>query len=80
LTTSGTVSAKPSLAKAKITKAKTTRGQAKVSWKKVSGVTKMSCSRICHAPGTRYCSQTKCYTAYSSLSKCLAAGGRKPLR
>ena len=149
--TSGTVSAKPSLAKAKITKAKTTRGQAKVSWKKVSGasgyklyragskngkykhvkttksrsytnkglasgktyyykvkayrvvskkqvsgtasnaykvktprkasgVTKMSRSGICHAPGTRYYSQTKYYTAYSSLSKCLAAGGRKPLR
>lgn len=41
---------------------------------------KMSKTGICHARGTSYYEQTKNYTAYNTLEKCLQAGGRKPKR
>lgn len=46
----------------------------------VGGVVKMSNSGICHAPGTTYYNRTTYFTSYGSVSACLAAGGRLPLR
>ncbi len=39
---------------------------------------KMSNSGICHAPNTTYYEQTKKFTPYKTLDKCLKAGGRMP--
>lgn len=44
------------------------------------GIVKMSNSGICHAPGTTYYDRTKNFTPYDSLSACISAGGRMPLR
>lgn len=47
--------------------------------KKVAkGVVKMSRTKICHAPGTKYYKQTKNYKSYKDLKSCLKAGGRLP--
>ncbi len=43
-----------------------------------TGVVKMSRSGICHDTSSRYYSRTIYYTAYNTLSACLAAGGRVP--
>jgi hypothetical protein len=39
---------------------------------------KMSSSGICHPKGGAYYSQTKKFTAYTSMEDCLKAGGRQP--
>ncbi len=44
------------------------------------GVTKLSRTGICHAPGTTYYNQTKNFTSYNTLQDCLNAGGRMPKR
>jgi len=41
-------------------------------------VVKKSSTGLCHAQGTRYYSQTLKYTAYDSISACLASGGKLP--
>jgi hypothetical protein len=41
-------------------------------------VVKKSRSGICHAPNSRYYTQTQQFTAYSSVEACLASGGRLP--
>ena len=38
---------------------------------------KKSKSDICHPKGGRYYNQTKKYTAYQTMEKCIASGGRK---
>lgn len=39
---------------------------------------KMSKSKICHEKGTEFYARVKKFTAYDSMSACLAAGGREP--
>jgi hypothetical protein len=45
-----------------------------------SQTVKMSNSGICHAPGSTYYEQTKKFTSFKTLQKCLNAGGRMPKR
>jgi hypothetical protein len=40
--------------------------------------TKKSTAGLCHERGTRYYTQTKTFTPYSSLAACLASGGKVP--
>lgn len=44
----------------------------------VAPAVKKSVSKICHAKGTRYYSQTKRFTAYKTLKDCIKSGGRLP--
>lgn len=46
----------------------------------VSGIVKMSRTKICHAPSTTYYEKTTNFTPYSTLQECLDAGGRLPKR
>ncbi len=39
---------------------------------------KKSMTGICHAKNTRYYQQTKRFTAYDTVKKCIASGGRMP--
>jgi hypothetical protein len=42
------------------------------------GTVKKSSSGICHGPSSQYYAQTKNFTAYPSIEKCLDSGGRLP--
>lgn len=46
----------------------------------VTGVVKMSRTKICHAPSTTYYEKTTNFTPYGTLQECLDAGGRLPKR
>ena len=41
---------------------------------------KQSRSGICHCPGGSYYERTKNFTAFLTIEKCLASGGRHPKR
>lgn len=61
---------------------KTTASSASIKSSTVSTepAVKKSSTGICHAVGTTYYSKTTKYTAYSSISDCIASGGRLPLK
>lgn len=62
----------------KLTKTTTAAAKVTPTISTSSPAVKKSVNNLCHAKGSRYYSQTKKFTPYSTIKACLASGGKMP--